>query len=149
MSDEQIQHTDDPIGPGWAWVAKGDTVREGDMWSNGVLAWSQAERVGETVQYNAQYRRRIEQPQQASASDNVAELTRVNVAMARIIDDLVRRVAAIEAQLHGNNHSLQATVTLEPEWAADIDKFFVSRDAGLQHILRWYYRRAAERKAEQ
>jgi hypothetical protein len=46
------------------------------------------------------------------------------------------------------NMSLQATVTLEPEWAADLDEFFVSRDAGLQHILRWYYRRAAELKAE-
>jgi len=149
VSDEQIQQADDPSGSGWRDVGDRELLQVGDMYW-GENEWQPTQHIGALAYiYGTGYRRRIEQPKRASASDNVAELTRVNVAMARIIDDLVRRVAAIEAQLHGNNHSLQATVTLEPEWAADIDKFFVSRDAGLQHILRWYYRRAAERKAEQ
>ena len=62
-NEQQTQQADDPSGDGWAWVAKGDTVRQGDMWRSGACSWCTAERVGETVQYNAQYRRRIEQPQ--------------------------------------------------------------------------------------
>ena len=69
--------------------------------------------------------------------------------LSRRVQDLQRENAELQAAVAQLQTSLQATVTLEPEWAADIDKFFVSRDAGLQHILRWYYRRAAERKAEQ
>lgn len=55
----------DPTGPGWAWVAKGDKVREGDMWSNGPREWYTTESIGQLVHYNNQYRRRIEpQPEQ-------------------------------------------------------------------------------------
>jgi len=86
VSDEQTQQADDPSGDGWAWVAKGDTVREGDMWDNGVRVWCAAERVGETVQYNAQYRRRIEQQQ---PSDSEPET----------MDDLRRRLAECEVLL--------------------------------------------------
>jgi len=68
--------------------------------------------------------------------------------LSRRVQDLQRENAELQAAVAQVNASLQATVTLEPEWAADLDKFFVSRDAGLQHILRWYYRRAAELKAE-
>jgi hypothetical protein len=68
--------------------------------------------------------------------------------LSRRVQDLQRENAELQAAVAQMQTSLQATVTLEPEWAADLDKFFVSRDAGLQHILRWYYRRAAELKAE-
>ena len=68
--------------------------------------------------------------------------------LSRRVQDLQRENAELQAAVAQVQTSLQATVTLEPEWAADLDAFFVSRDAGLQHILRWYYRRVAELKAE-
>jgi ribosomal protein S15P/S13E len=74
------QATDDPSGDGWVWVAKGDTVREGDMWRSGACSWCRAERVGETVQYKAQYRRRIEQPQPSDSEPETMEQLRDEVA---------------------------------------------------------------------
>lgn len=85
-NEQQTQATDDPSGDGWAWVAKGDTVREGDMWRSGACSWCTAERVGETVQYNAQYRRRIEPPQQASDSDpETMEQLRKRLAACQVL----------------------------------------------------------------
>jgi hypothetical protein len=85
-NEQQTQQADDPSGDGWAWVAKGDTVRQGDMWRSGACSWCTAERVGETVQYNAQYRRRIE-PEQPSDSG------------PETMEDLRRRLAEFEVLL--------------------------------------------------
>jgi len=82
VSNEQTQQADDPSGDGWAWVAKGDTVREGDMWRSGACSWCTAERVGETVQYNAQYRRRIEQQQPSDSEPETMEQLRKRLAAA-------------------------------------------------------------------
>ncbi len=59
-NEQQTQQADDPSGDGWAWVAKGDKVREGDMWRNGALVWCTSTCVGQTVKFHNQYRRRTE-----------------------------------------------------------------------------------------
>jgi len=75
----------DPSGEGWAWVAKGDTVREGDMWRSGAYSWCTAERVGETVQYNAQYRRRIEPEQPSDSEPETMEQLRRRLAECEVL----------------------------------------------------------------
>jgi hypothetical protein len=62
MNDEQqTQQADDPSGPGWRDVEVGDSVCEGDMWSNYPPEWHTTESIG-------QHRRRIE-PEQPSDSE--------------------------------------------------------------------------------
>jgi hypothetical protein len=61
MNDEQTQQADDPSGAGWRDVEVGDSVCEGDMWSNYPPEWHTTESIG-------QHRRRIE-PEQPSDSE--------------------------------------------------------------------------------
>jgi Spy/CpxP family protein refolding chaperone len=59
--EQQTQTTDDPSGAGWRDVEVGDSVCEGDMWSNYPPEWHTTESIG-------QHRRRIE-PEQPSDSE--------------------------------------------------------------------------------
>ena len=101
MSDEQqTQQADDPSGDGWAWVAKGDTVREGDMWRSGACSWCTAERVGETVQYNAQYRRRIEPQQPSDSEPDIVEDLRTRLDEYEVLlDEAERSGQQVNAEL--------------------------------------------------
>ncbi len=102
MSDDQTrQATDDLSGPGWAWVPKGDKVREGDMWRNGALVWCTSTCVGQTVKFHNQYRRRIE-PQ--PSPDNLPNEVQVLVDLLRGVQDwsgtrVGDAIDVIEAQL--------------------------------------------------
>ena len=126
MSDEQTQAADDPSGDGWAWVAKGDTVREGDMWRSGACSWCAAERVGETVQYNAQYRRRIEPPQPSdSEPETMDDLRRRLDEYAVLVAEAERSGQQINAEMQQLREQLATSQHL-----AEMSRRQVADEAG-------------------
>jgi len=140
VSDEQqTQQADDPSGDGWAWVAKGDTVREGDMWRSGACSWCTAERVGETVQYNAQYRRRIEPQQPSDSEPDIVEDLRTRLDEYEVLlDEAERSGQQVNAELQQLREQVQ-TLTMERDryqsWLQEHHK--TGQQSAMKKLERW------------
>jgi hypothetical protein len=141
---EPQANPDDPSGPGWRDVEVGDSVCEGDMWSNYPPEWHTTESIG-------QHRRRIEQQPSDSepVADNDDDIERAveeleNNMTVTLLDAAQQRCRELDADLrtaYQQNAELSALV-------AEADRGGQQVNAELQQLRQQVQKLERELKAE-